>query len=66
MATDVQAVRAARAFLASEPTMIKRLARAKQKIARAGIPYRVPPAHLLPDAERRYLSRRLAETSTGP
>ena len=39
----------ARAFLASEPTMAKRLVRAKQKIAHAGIPYRVPPAHLLPE-----------------
>jgi RNA polymerase sigma-70 factor (ECF subfamily) len=39
----------ARAFLASEPTMAKRLVRAKQKIAKAGIPYRVPPAHLLPE-----------------
>src|SRR5271165_32470 len=39
----------ARAFLASEPTMAKRLVRAKQKIQNAGIPYRVPPAHLLPE-----------------
>ncbi len=39
----------ARAFLASEPTMAKRLVRAKQKIQHARIPYRVPPAHLLPE-----------------
>jgi RNA polymerase sigma-70 factor (ECF subfamily) len=37
------------AFLVSEPTMAKRLVRAKHKIVGAGIPYRVPPAHLLPE-----------------
>jgi RNA polymerase sigma-70 factor (ECF subfamily) len=39
----------ARAFLVPEATMSKRLTRAKQKIQYAGIPYRVPPAHLLPE-----------------
>lgn len=39
----------ARAFLVAEPTMAQRLARARKKIRKAGIPYRVPPADLLPE-----------------
>jgi RNA polymerase sigma factor (sigma-70 family) len=39
----------ARALLVPEPTMEKRLTRARQKIRQARIPYRIPPDHELPD-----------------
>ena len=40
---------AAAVFLVPEPTMQKRLVRARAKIREAGIPYRVPPTAMLPE-----------------
>ena len=39
----------ARAFLVTPETMKRRLSRARTKIKLAGIPFSVPPAHLLPE-----------------
>ncbi|NGN63678.1 RNA polymerase subunit sigma-24 [Streptomyces sp. A7024] len=47
--TGMSTAEIARAFLVPERTMGQRLFRAKQKVAHAAIPFRVPPAHLLPD-----------------
>ena len=55
----------ARVFLGPEPTIGQRISRAKAKIAKARIPYRVPDAHELPDRLRPVLATVYAVFTAG-
>ncbi len=55
----------ARVFLVPEPTIGQRISRAKAKITKARIPYRVPDAHELPDRLRPVLATVYAVFTAG-
>ena len=55
----------ARVFLVPEPTIGQRISRAKAKIAKAHIPYRVPDEHELPDRLRPVLATVYAVFTAG-